>query len=314
MRFPVKSIAGVLPVLGVHLDTDAVSSPLGGGDVRRPRSRERVKDRIPHETEHPDESFRELEGERCRMMASGRAGQTGPDLFEPDLVLVSRDDGEDARAHGRTSVASRLPLHQDEFDVVLHDGVGLIRLPEEPTAVSFSLVCRICDLVPDDRGQVREPDLPAVLLDGGVKRNDSVLPGVLASREADVPDDNDKATARDEGSVACAPNLVQLVEELVIIFHVTKLPVGMAVLFESPVGRRRYNQVDALRGEEFHLPSVRISNPVFGRNSADRLLNQGDQSRVLGNAGDLRLRVRKVPKRRRQKGFMGDDALDLCVL
>ena len=86
----------------------------------------------------------------------------------------------------RTSITAGLPLHQDEFDIVLDHGVWFVRLAEEARAVPLHLVDGIGDLMPDDRSQVVVADLATMSLNRRVQRDDGVATFVLAARQANV--------------------------------------------------------------------------------------------------------------------------------
>jgi len=98
-------------------------------------------------------------------MFSGRGPRDPrPDLLKPHLVAVGGDYAKHTRSDARTAVSPGLPLHEDELDVVLHDGVRLIRLPKETTTIALRLIYGVRNLVPDNGSEVAEPDPPAMLL------------------------------------------------------------------------------------------------------------------------------------------------------
>jgi hypothetical protein len=80
-------------------------------------------------------------------------------------MTVYRNNAQYTRCYRGAAIATRLPLHQDKFYVILDDGIRFIRLPEKPRAVTFRLILGISDLVPDYRGEVREANLSALFLD-----------------------------------------------------------------------------------------------------------------------------------------------------
>jgi len=79
-------------------------------------------------------------------------------------VVLGGDDAEDSCRDGRAPVPTVFAFHQYELDVVLDYRVWLIRLAEKRAAV-LHLIGGVRDLVPDDRSEVVEANLPAVLLD-----------------------------------------------------------------------------------------------------------------------------------------------------
>src|SRR5258708_31112619 len=105
------------------------------------------------------------------MFSSGCAGDTSPYLLKPRLVVLVGDHAEHASGQGWRAIAARLPLHQNEFDVVLDDRIGFVRLAEKTAAISICLIHCICDFVPDDRREIGEAQATAVLLDRSGPRN-----------------------------------------------------------------------------------------------------------------------------------------------
>src|SRR5262245_26540784 len=106
-------------------------------------------------------------------MLTGRCTrEPGPDLLKPRLMVPVGEQAENLRRDVRRTVAAWLPLHQDEFDIVLDDRVRLIGLAEERRAVTLRFEPGVGDLVPDDRGQVIIPHRPAMLLYGCVQGDD----------------------------------------------------------------------------------------------------------------------------------------------
>ena len=116
------------------------------------------------------------------MMPCRRTGNTGPDLPEKSLEASLGQQAERSRSDARFPVAARLPLHQDELDVILDHGVGLVRFAQEATGPSLHFVRRVGDLVPDYGRQVVEPQCPAPVLNGGVQRNHGMPATVPAPR------------------------------------------------------------------------------------------------------------------------------------
>src|SRR5690606_13568547 len=117
-----------------------------------------------------------------------------PDLPKPLAVVRLRDDRERTHRVGRAPVATRLPLEEYVFSVVLDDSVRLVGLSEETAAVAGRLQLRIRDLIPDDRGEVVEPEKPAPLLYARVEREHRVT-SELAARHAHVSYNDDESTA-----------------------------------------------------------------------------------------------------------------------
>src|SRR5690242_2119273 len=107
-------------------------------------------------------------------------GNSLPDLLKPFLVIVRRYEAQNLRRNIRCAVSTWLSLHQNEFNVVLNHGVGLIRFPQEARTV-FDFIRCIRDFMPDDRRQVVEANPPTMFLYRRMKRNYRVAPTVLAA-------------------------------------------------------------------------------------------------------------------------------------
>jgi len=171
---------GQSEVVRVNLEAHAGTAPTHRGRARRACPQEWIEDGIADEAEHPNEAFRQFQWIGSRMILRGRACHVTPNLLEPFLVILRRDNTENPGGNRRAPVPAVLPLHEDELDVILDDRVRLIGLAEEGAAV-LHLIDGVCDLVPDDRSEVVEPDLPAVFLDRRVQRHDRVSALVLAA-------------------------------------------------------------------------------------------------------------------------------------
>ena len=126
---------------------------------RRSGAEEWVQNGIPHEAEHANQPLGELERIGRRMIACGGPGEAGPDLLEPFLMIGVANDAENPRGYRRAAIAAGLSLHEDEFDVVLDDGIRLVGLAEELSRHFRGLVDRVGNLVPDDRGKIVESKL-----------------------------------------------------------------------------------------------------------------------------------------------------------
>jgi hypothetical protein len=94
-------------------------------------------------------------------------------------MVLGADDAEQTLASRRAAVSTGLALHQNKLDIVLDYGIRLVGFAEK-SAPAGNLVVRIGDLVPDDRREVVEADLLAVVLNRRVKRDDS-MPAVVFS-------------------------------------------------------------------------------------------------------------------------------------
>src|SRR5712691_6587105 len=114
---------GHLEVLWRDFHADAVAAPFRGGDAGRAGTHERIEHRVSDKAEHSNQPLGELERIRRRMISSGGAGDAGPYLLKPLLVVLSGDHAEHASGERRRAIAARLALHQYEFAVVLADRV-----------------------------------------------------------------------------------------------------------------------------------------------------------------------------------------------
>jgi len=63
-----------------------------------------------------------------------------------------------------------------------------------------------------------------------VKRDNGVATVVLAAGQADIADNADEAAAGNESAKAMRPNFIQLGQKGIVIFDVTHLSSGVAVL------------------------------------------------------------------------------------
>ena len=106
------------------------------------------------------------------MIASGFTSDP-PDLVEPFIIGLFRDNAQASLFWSRFPVAAWLALHQYVFDVVLDDGIGFVGLPKELRTV-LDLVIRVGDLVPDDRSEVIETDVTALDADVRMQWHDEV--------------------------------------------------------------------------------------------------------------------------------------------
>jgi hypothetical protein len=73
----------------------------------------------------------------------------------------------------RLAIATGLPLHQDELNIVLYDRIRLVGLTEEFRAADH-FVRSIRDFVPYDRIEVVEADFAALDTNIGMERKDKV--------------------------------------------------------------------------------------------------------------------------------------------
>ena len=216
-------------------------------------------------------------------------GQPRPNLLKPRPVVLFGYDAQHPRCHRWLAISARLPFHQDEFDVVFDDRVRFVWLSEERRPV-LDLVHRVGDLVPNDRGQIIEANLPAMLLDRRMKRNDRMASVVFSPRETNVAHHANQPSAGRQRLKTALPYFVQFAQEHFVIGHVAELPGRVAVFFQGPIRRGRENQMHRFRFQ-LHGPSVAQVKIMARRNPFNGLFDQPDQPGVLGDGRNSRLRV-----------------------
>jgi|GEM_PF-1588528 hypothetical protein len=162
--------------------------------------------------------------------------QTVPNLLKPLLVFLLGQLGCDPLLFRGLAVAARLPQHEDKLNVVLDDGVRLVRLAEEARPV-FYFVAGIRNFVPENRAEIVKSNLPSPHYNVCVHGHDRVA-AVLAPRQTNVPDHADQTAAWDQHSETVLPNLLELVVEFVVTRNCTELAFSSRVLFEGPIWRR----------------------------------------------------------------------------
>jgi hypothetical protein len=165
----------------VHLDTNAVPAPLRSGNAGSARPQERIQNRVANEGKHADKALGQLQREWRRVVSGRSAGYARPDLLKPDLVTVRGNNAEYSRSDAWAAISPGLALHEDEFNIVLHDSIRLVGLAQETAPIALRLIHGVCDLVPDDGSQVAEPDPPAMFLNRCMKRHNGVFTLVLAT-------------------------------------------------------------------------------------------------------------------------------------
>ena len=131
--------------------------------------------------------------------------------FSSEITLSTRV------ATDRLPITARLALHQDELDIVLDDGIRLVGLAKKARRSVLDLIHRIGNLVPNDRRQIIETDLPAMLLNRRMERHHRMPTVVLPPGKTYVTHNDDKPTTRYQRPETRFPHSVQLCQESVVI-------------------------------------------------------------------------------------------------
>jgi len=166
------------------------------------------------------------------MLFGGGSGDI-PDLLKPAVEFIFGYLACFALGLRRLSVPPWLALHEDEFHVVLDDGVGFIRLAQEFGAVRH-FIGGISDFVPDDGIQIVKANPSADNTDIGVKGKYEVSPEI-ASGHADIADHANQSSTGDKNTKSMPPDLFQLAKKRLVILNVPQLIGILIVLLEIPV-------------------------------------------------------------------------------
>src|SRR5436190_20560916 len=100
------------------------------GEHRRRGAAKRVKNSVADERKHLNETRCEFQREWRGVLLGGCACQA-PELLKPFVEFVLWHHAQLALFICWLAVSTRLPLHEDEFDVVLDNGVGLVWFSEK---------------------------------------------------------------------------------------------------------------------------------------------------------------------------------------
>src|SRR5439155_673389 len=138
-------------------------------------------------------------------------------------------------------VRARLPQHEDELDVILHNTVWLVGFAED-RGTRVGLVLGICDLVPNYRREIVEPDFSAPDSNVGMQGKDHMATE-LTTREAYVSDDADQAASRNQDSIDFPPHFAEFVVKLFIVLNKAKLALARRVFLQNPVWGRGHREV-----------------------------------------------------------------------
>lgn len=186
-----------------------------------------------------------------------------PDLLKPAIKGFLFDSACVSLLGRWFPVTPRLPLHQDEFHVVLDDGIRLVGLPKELRSV-FDLVGSIGDLMPDDRIQIVESNPAADDADVGVEWKDEVATEV-PPRDADVANHANESSAGNKYAVDMLPDLLQLGQKCLIVLNVSQLVWVHIIAFQVPVRRGCHHEMNGGIVEECKLSCIAVYESMNGR-------------------------------------------------
>ena len=154
-------------------------------------------------------------------------GIVWPDALSPYRVIVvslasmHKDDDSSRLEQFAEQLCDTLQSHPALYDdVILDDSIGFVGLAKEPGTVPGCLEHSVGYLVPDDRGKVVIPDLPAVFLNGRMKGDNRVTAVVLASGQAHVTDNTDQPATGDQHPITMLPNLVEFTKKFLVVCNV----------------------------------------------------------------------------------------------
>ena len=91
------------------------------------------------------------------------------------------------------------------------------------------------------------------------------------------------------------PNPVEVVEELGIVVDVAELPVGVAILLQRPIRRRREDEMHRLGGEAAHQPGIPTSQHMPRGNPLDARFDRPHLLGILRQLRNRRLRILQLP-------------------
>ncbi len=141
--------------------------------------------------------------------------------------------------------------------------------------------------MPDDRREIVVADMATMLLNRGMKGNNSVPAVILAAGQANVANDANEPAAMNERSKTMLPDPIEFLQKLLVVLDVPHLTFCIAVFLKRPVGRRRHDEVYAFRREFIHCTSVTQPQFVPGGNAPDGLVYQSQKSFVLCDPGNV---------------------------
>ena len=163
----------------------------------------------------------------------------------------------------RLPVSPRLPLHEDEFHVVLYNSVGFVWLAQKLGPVRH-FIGGIGDFVPDDGIQIVKANPPANDTNVSVEGKYEVS-SEIASGHADIADHANQAPTGDKDTKGMPPNLFQLVKKSLVILNMPQLIRVLIVPLEIPVWGGSNDEVDGFIVQERQIPRIAIDQSVIRR-------------------------------------------------
>ena len=79
-------------------------------------------------------------------------------------MVFGRDQAQEAGGWTRAAVASRLPKHQDELNVILDEPIRLVGLAEIRSIFVRNFGLQVTDLMPNDRRKIVKANFRAAIL------------------------------------------------------------------------------------------------------------------------------------------------------
>ena len=158
-------------------------------------------------------------------------------------MIIRRYHAKEASSSARAAVAARLTKHEEKFDIVLDHSVWFEGLPQIG-AVAVRLGLHIADLVPNNRREIVKANIAALQLDGCVKRDHHVPPGILPTGKANIAHHANESSAWNKSVEAPFPDTVEAVQKDFVISEAPYLPVTIGVFLQCPVWWRGHNKVD----------------------------------------------------------------------
>jgi len=145
------------------------------------------------------------------------------------------------------AVSTGFAQHQNKLDIVFDDGIGFVGFAEKARAAIFDFIFGVGDLVPKYWSEVIETDAAAANDNVGVQGHDHVAT-VAFARKADIADNADQPTSRDEDPQAVAPDVIEFIVERLVVRNKTELAFVLRIFLQGPIRRGCYDEMDRFVG------------------------------------------------------------------